>query len=170
KSEDGSTAACAKLQLKSARKLMCGKHFLVKGDLKTSFIDPAPDLNHIRVRRGPDVAFRKAISRTRDDGAGLWSFFDTPDQGEHYDSQNHLQRQPKPPASCHLGIRAADFTRRPACLWAADPPTLLQQLKLGRPEPLGSPNGPEHGNCRLRHNSERRAAHVLPGKQRPRPP
>jgi hypothetical protein len=53
---------------------MWNKRFLVKGDLKPSFIDPTADLIHIRVRRGPDVAFRKAISRTGDDGAGLRSF------------------------------------------------------------------------------------------------
>jgi hypothetical protein len=47
---------------------MWGKHFSVKGGLKPSFIDCAADLNHIRVRRGPDVAFRKAISGTGDDG------------------------------------------------------------------------------------------------------
>lgn len=59
---------------------MSGNNFLVKGDLKASFIDPAADLKHIRGRRGPDVAFRKAISWTGDDGAGLWSFFETPDK------------------------------------------------------------------------------------------
>jgi hypothetical protein len=53
---------------------MSGKHFPVKEDLKPSFIDRAEDFNHIRLRRGPEVAFRKAIYRTGDDGAGLWSF------------------------------------------------------------------------------------------------
>jgi len=59
---------------------MSGKHFPVKEHLKPSFIDRAAHLKHIRLRRGPDVAFRKAISRTGDDGAVLWSFFDTPDK------------------------------------------------------------------------------------------
>ena len=59
---------------------MSGKGLLVKAHLKPSFIDPAADLHHIRVRRGPDVAFRNAISRTGEDGAGLWSFFKTPDK------------------------------------------------------------------------------------------
>jgi hypothetical protein len=58
---------------------MWGKSFSVKGDLKPSFIDPAADLNHIRVRRGPDVAFRGRDFQNGEDGAGLWSFFDTPD-------------------------------------------------------------------------------------------
>jgi hypothetical protein len=40
---------------------MSGKHFSVKGDLKPSLIDHATDLKHIRVRRGPDVAFWKTI-------------------------------------------------------------------------------------------------------------
>jgi len=75
KLEDGSTAGEPKRQLKSACKLLLGKHFLVKGDLKPSFIDRVTDLSHIRVRPGPDVAFRKAISGTGDDGPGLW---DTP--------------------------------------------------------------------------------------------
>jgi hypothetical protein len=72
--------ATAKLQLRSDRKFMSGKHFLVKGDLKPSFIDHAVDLHHIRVRRGPDVAFEKSRSRIGDDGVGPWSFFDTPDK------------------------------------------------------------------------------------------
>jgi hypothetical protein len=67
-------------QLRIARKFKLGKHFFVKEHLKPSFIDRAADLNHIRVRRGPDVASRKAISRTGDDGASPWGFFDTPDK------------------------------------------------------------------------------------------
>jgi len=59
---------------------MWGKHFSVKEDLKPSFIDQTADLHHIRVRRGPDVAFEKSRSRIGDDGVGPWSFFDTPDK------------------------------------------------------------------------------------------
>jgi hypothetical protein len=55
-------------------------HFRVKTDLGRSFIDPVAVLNHIHVHRGPVVALKKAISRTGDDGDGLWSFFDTPDR------------------------------------------------------------------------------------------
>ena len=58
---------------------MSDGHFRVKTDLKRSFIDPTGEFIHIRVRRGPDVAFEKSLSRIVDDGAGLWSFFDTPD-------------------------------------------------------------------------------------------
>lgn len=38
-------------QLRRDRKFLLGKHFFVKEDLKPSFIDPAANLNHIRVRR-----------------------------------------------------------------------------------------------------------------------
>jgi hypothetical protein len=39
---------------------MWGNHFSVKEDLKPSFIDPAADLKHIHLRRGPDVGVRES--------------------------------------------------------------------------------------------------------------
>lgn len=61
KSEDGSTSANAKLQLMAARKLIWGGHFLVKEDLKRSFIDPRPGFDHIGARmRGLLRGFRNA--------------------------------------------------------------------------------------------------------------
>jgi hypothetical protein len=48
-------------QLRPTRKLLLGKSFSVKEDLKLSFIDPADNLIHIRIRQGPDVAFRRGI-------------------------------------------------------------------------------------------------------------
>ena len=58
KLEDDSTRNLStSFQLRRARKLQLDKHFSVKEHLKPSFIDSAADLNHIRVRRGPDVAF-----------------------------------------------------------------------------------------------------------------
>jgi hypothetical protein len=52
----------------------------VKEDLKRSFIDPAADLNHIRVRRGPDVAFRKRFLGRGTTGPASGAVFDSPDK------------------------------------------------------------------------------------------
>jgi hypothetical protein len=54
---------------------MSGNRFLVKEDLKLSFIDRAGNLKHLHVRRGPDVAFWKSISRTGERRGGLWNYF-----------------------------------------------------------------------------------------------
>ena len=59
---------------------MSGNDVSVKGDLNPSFIDPAADLYHIRVRWGPDVVIEKSLSRIGKGWAGLWSFFDPPDK------------------------------------------------------------------------------------------
>src|SRR5580698_5208030 len=134
KSEDGSTAASASPQLKSARKLIWSKHFLVKEHLKPSFIDGAADLNHIRVRRGRMSRSGKRFLGRGKTGRPL-ELSSYSRQGEHYDQPNHLQRDPTQPASCRMGIRASDFTCRSAGLWPASPPAVLQQFRLGRREP-----------------------------------
>jgi hypothetical protein len=52
---------------------MSGNHFSVKGDLKSSFIDRAPHLGHILVRR-PLAAFRSSNSGTGEGPVGISRF------------------------------------------------------------------------------------------------
>ena len=59
---------------------MWGNHFSVKEDLKPSFIDPAADLKHIHLRRGPDVGVRESNFSDEGTTGGLWKFFSIPDK------------------------------------------------------------------------------------------
>jgi hypothetical protein len=69
------------LQLMSALKLMSGKHFLVKGHLKPSFIDCSSDLNHIRVRPGSGRRVQGSDFQVGLDGKTSEAF-SIPGQGE----------------------------------------------------------------------------------------
>src|ERR1035438_2823175 len=77
-----------------------------------------------------------------------------PNQGENYDLSSHLQRSPKPPTPVRVCIRASSSIRRPARLRAADPPTLLQRLYVGRSESERRSRA-SMGNFAVLHHSER---------------